>query len=566
MKKKIIIVYGIMLMIFALFYGCYKGEPNETERPFVHIYDVPPDSSIMGAAPIIWWWGTDVDGIIEKYQWLDVVADKINEDDLNSYYHGELPIPDEIISVDETDTFQWVTTDSSADTIFLLLEQGDTMTKHLFCVRSIDNTGDTSDAECRIYYRTNIPPDSMYFKENEDYAENDTFWMLNDTTYDWKGIRFDWTSHDPDNSVIMEYYWWVENYDNPSEIVRTSEADDSVFTIYSGDDPNDGWTRLNYTVLKGEIPTGHWRLIIKVRDDAFEEGAADTFEFYAVHPDFDPSIDSVEQMMADTTYPHRMLVIFAAPIGWDDDMGTFYCNIFENLKNEGLISSFDTSHAVSSGEYMSLTKFDLVNYSIIYLFNLSFMSTPTLSPSPDMLQELNDYLVAGGRVIFDGRQFFSQVSNADSLTDPFGQIPFVMFGITTSSNTGNWNWAEALDQVDDIFPDLYIDSTKQATGILSGVQTVGLYPHFYGIPYGEPIYRGGNYEDADTTTILNIIGRHLAVRFAKPDTRSALFSFPLYYAENDEGQVEQTLRETFRFVITTFPLEEEGDKGLFGGL
>ncbi|MCD6594695.1 hypothetical protein J7L68_03360 [bacterium] len=565
MKKKIFILWGIGLVIFALFYGCYKGEPNETAPPFVQIYDVPPDSSIMGAAPIIWWWGTDVDGIIDKYQWLDIVADKINESDLSSYYNGELPIPDEIISEDETDTFQWVSTDSSADTIYLLLEAGDTMTKHLFCVRSIDIDNKISDAECRIYYRTNVPPDSMYFKENEDYAEGDTFWILNDTTYDWNGIRFDWSAHDPDNSVILEYFWWVENYDNPSEIARTSKADDSLFTVYSGDNIYDGWVRLNYTTLKGEIPTGHWRLIITVRDDAFQEGVADTFEFYAVHPDFDPSIDSIAQMMADTTYPHKMLVIFAAPIGWQDDMGVFYCNIFQNLMNDGVIDTFDTSRAVSSGEYMNLTKFDLADYSIIYLFNLSFMSTPTLAPGPDMLEELKEYVTAGGRVIFDGRQFFSQVSNSDSSTNPFGQIPFVMFGITTNSDMGNWNWSEALDQVDDIYPDLYIDSTKTLSGKLGGVRTVGLYPHFFGIPYGESIYRGGDYEGADNTTQQNIIGRHLGVRFAKPNTRTALFSFPLYYAQNDGGLVEQTLRETFRFIITSFPIEDEESEGLFGG-
>ncbi len=538
MRNKIFILWAIGAIIVMLFLGCYKGEPNETGPPFVHIYNNPPDSSIMGAAPIIWWWGTDLDGVVEKYQWIDIVTYKLEHSLVSSYYNNELPIPDTIITEDEADTFAWETTTASADTIYLLREPGDTMTEHLFCVRSIDIHSDTSQPECKIYYRTNVPPDSLIIKENEDYVEGDTFWVLNDTTWDWTGIPIDWTAHDPDNSVILEFYWWVENFDNPSQIVRTSKADDSVLTVYSGKSTTDGWTRLKKTTLKGEIPTGHWRFIIQVRDDAFEVGVHDTFEFYATHPDFDPSVDSVVQSMADTTYPHKLLVIFAAPSAiWDDDIGEFYYQIFNTLQSEGYFTEFDTSRAVTVGEYMELTAFDLVDYSIVYLFNLGIASgAPNFSPSKQMLEKFQDYALAGGRVIFDGRQFFNNISGfvSESEINPFGQIPFDIFGIVARSNMGAWIESEPLSQVADIYPQLLIDSVKTPGGQLSGVRTVGIYPYFAGIPYAEPIYIGSQGTLPDSlvpeTMINNIIGRHLGIRYAKPNTRSALFSFPLYYA------------------------------------
>jgi len=335
-----------------------------------------------------------------------------------------------------------------------------------------------------------------------------------------------------------------------------------VLTNYSGENPDDGWVREINTILRGPIPTGHWRFIIQVRDDAFEVGAADTFEFYAVHPDFDPSIDSVAQAMADTTYHHKLLVIFAAPIGWDDDMETFYTSIFDQLMAEGLIDTYAVSHDVTAGEYLGLTKFDLVNYSIIYLFNLGSPSgTPMLSPSEDMLNELRDYVLAGGRVVFDGLQFFNQISDFVNATTYSGEIPFDMFGIVTQSDMGSWVEASPIPQLADEYPVLRVDSAKVSGGMVNGVRSMGKYPYFAGIPYAEPIYLGspGDLSDEEIPDAMrnNILGRHLCIRYAKPNTRTALFAFPLYYARNDSGQVTTVLEKTFRFLITGFAPEEE---------
>ncbi len=565
MRSKKTISIGIALLALAVLGGCYKGEESETQNPFVHLYNVPPDSSVMGAAPVIWWWGTDVDGIIVGYQWIDITAAKLDSTTVEAYYSGTEPIPDTVISADSADTFVWHYTESNADTIFLLMEPGDTMTKHLFCVRSIDVDGDTSDVECRIYYRTNEPPDSLKIKENEDYPEGDTFWVLNDTTWDWKGIKIDWTAHDPDKSIILEYYWWVENYDDPSQIVLTSRMDDSVLTSYSGENPNDGWVRATNTILRGPIPTGHWRFIIQVRDDAFEAGAADTFEFYAVHPAFDPSIDSVAQAMADTTYPHRMLVLFAPTFDTvvSNHAPGFYSSIFDRLVAEGIIQGYDTSSTyVTRGENLLITKFDLAQYSIIYLFNPGTPSgAAVLSPSEDMLDELRDYVLAGGRVVFDGRQFFNQISDFVNAPSPFGEIPFDMFGIVTQSDMGSWVEASPIPQLADEYPVLRVDSAKVSDGMVGGVRSMGMYPYFAGIPYAEPIYLGspGDLSDEEIPDAMrnNILGRHLCIRYAKPNTRTALFAFPLFYARNDSGQVTTVLEKTFRFLITGFAPEEE---------
>jgi len=559
MRKAIFILWSITFLAVVIFIGCtdYKGSEIDKTNPHINLYNNPPDSAVMGAAPVIWWWGTDRDGIIEGYEYIDLVTDKIDSANLDGYYNGTLEIPDLIISSSHDDTFTWISTESHADTIYLSLEQGEDTTRHLFCVRSIDIDNYFSDPVCYFYFRTNEPPDSLCIKENEEYPEGDTcnYWILDDFTYDWFGVPISWEAHDPDSSIILEYYWWVENLDS-GEIYLTSKSEDSVSLSYCGKDPTDGWIRLANTTLKGEIPSGHCYFIIKVRDDAFYEGVVqDTFEFNAHHPYFDPSDPDIVNSIQDGTFEHKMLAVYPLEpyMGWDTDMADFYDDILGQFESS-LYDSFESRQAIRSNSSLDLTDYDLEQYSIIYYFNLGVQSgASTFSPSDSVLDQLRDYVMAGGRIIFDGRGFFNNISDfaTECLTNPYGEIPFDMFGITWMSDNASFEWAEVSNV--SLYPNL--QDLHVASDRIRGIKSMGLYDHFIGIPYSVPVYNGGVFGDSTSIDAANIFGRTMAVRFAKQNTRTALFAFPLYYCENDNDEVTDLLRETIEFVSTTFDVD-----------
>lgn len=566
MTMKVLYAAVFLLLMLTFFWGCdYKGDKLPPENPFVQIYGVPPDSSCLGAAPIIYWWGTDRDGIIKAYEYIDIPRSKVSAElyaSLVDDYKTSPNIPDSVLLIDGV--ARWFLTEANVDTIYLSLEQGEDTTEHLFCVRSIDNEDFVSDEECMIYFRTNQPPDTIELSEFENYPEGDTFWVLNDLTDDWDGIPFSWRAHDPDNSVILEYYWWVELFDNPDSVCRTSLSEDSLGGIYSGTDSLDGWVRSTKTVLKG-VDTGHWRFIIKVRDDAFYEGAQDTFEFYSVHPYFDPSDTNTIRQMYEGTFDHRLLFIYDNRMitGWENQMWTdFYQPILEQMKNRGYFYEYTDTAAITMGENLTIGKWTLKDYSIIYFYHLGGLIYlgVTQSPSPDMLDELRDYVMAGGRVIFDGRGFFMQTGDENNAFSPYGTIQFDMFGITWhGERQKGLLWSSASHPE---YTDLYVDQTKVSDTVIT-CSAIGLYPYFYGVPFTEILYNVGYYETDDSVANAEFIGLPIATRFAKTTTRTAIFSFPLYAMDNSEGQVTAALDSTFSFVVKAFEPESDEENGFF---
>ncbi|MCD6124683.1 hypothetical protein J7J62_05880 [bacterium] len=574
MRRSIIIAILLALVVLAVMVGCgYQGEMVKPENPTIIFYNAPPDSTVFGSAPVLWWFGTDKDGRIIEYAYIDIPKGKLGDDVLyESYYTGAVEIP-ETVRIGGGKAITWIHITRNVDTVFLSLEPGDSITEHLFCVKSIDQDSNASKPECRIFYRINTPPDTMRIKyDPEKMSPGDTFWMLHDTTEEWGGVEFTWTAHDPDNSVILEYYWWVENYDDPSEVVRTSLADDSLGGIYSGMDSTDGWVRSTSTILR-DIPTGHWRFIIKVRDDAFYTGAHDTFEFYAVRPYFDPSDSAIHEQIVNDIFPHRLLAIFAVmntpnpDWGWNDDIGDFYTSIFDELVAAGHIESYDTMIVKGlAGMQLPINKFLLGNYSIVYVFHRRVMIPLGLSMTT--IEELADYIVTGGRVVFDGNGIFDQA--ADLFPNPNERIvvimktvPFKLFGITGRGDfAGRITWAEASHPD---FPDMHIDTSKAAHDdendyyYFGNVRYIALFPYFAGVPYVEPIYRAGDYPQADSITRVDLIGHIIGGRFASRNYRSVYFTFPLYYMDNSTGAVSDALDKVFEFLTTTFekPKEEE---------
>jgi hypothetical protein len=554
--KKIIPIIALSIVVCLFMEGCgYKGEKKAGQTPFVLMYNVPADSSEMGAAPILWWWGTDRDGIILYYEYIDIVkSELLNSADYVPYYLNSIEIPDSV-SLTTGKTSKWVKTSKNLDTLFFSLLPTDSVTEHLFCIRSVDSDSDRSVPECKIYFRTNDPPDSLNLKEFEGFEENDSFWVLRTQTQDWPGIPFSWKAHDPDNSVILEYYWEVVDFDNPSIVVRTSLVEDTLGGVYSGRDTTDGWVRSTSTVVK-DIPTGHWKFHIKVRDDAFYVGAETEWAFYAYHPYFDPTDSIVAYDRFNNTFHDSVLAIFSTT-AWSPAVTTFYTGILERLKSEGLY--FDDYYVVEGGiegfgsGALKVNKSQLYRYSVVYLVNLGgFLSAAGSSAlNIDGWTELKDYSYAGGRVIADGRGMFNLINSVFGLLTPFGSPPYELFGVTAQFATGQ------LKNVTATHPEyngLELDSTKifPPSDRVSGVNAIGIYPYFSGIPYAEPLYNASPYDGADDVSQANLIGLPIACRFAKETTRSVFFGFNLYSMKNDHSQVDDVLKTSFLFIRKSF--------------
>jgi len=568
MKLSVKFSICIAFLMLILLFGCgYDGVRHEPQPPSIIVYNVPPDSSTMGNAPILAWKGFDKDGRIIRYEYIDIPKSKCSNIDLyEKYYKGEVEIPDSVELL--TGRFiRWMSTYREGDTIYLSLELGEDITEHLFCVRSID----TSDAdtnlysvpECRIYYRTNQPPDSCVIMwDSTAFAEKDTIWMLYDFTYEWQGVELTWRAHDPDNSVILEYNWWVENFDDSTDIARTSLADDSTLgSVFAGFDSTDGWVRSEKTILKN-IPTGHWRFIIQVRDDAFYTGAADTLEFYCVKPAFDPSETTIYDDMYNRDYHYKMLLIYVGstlPGGWDDRIPGFYDDILNVVKNEpGINLEYDTLLIKSfSAVTLPINKYNLKDYSILYIIHNR--GPLDLGLTKESIEEVYKYALAGGRVIFEGNGILRYASNL--FTDL--KLKWLFGLVNEEKGTGLLNWAQATNSD---FTDMHVDTSKAEYNAendyyyLRNIQAVGTEPRIYGIPYSERIFRAGYYEGVDTlNTLPNLIYRTIVTRWASYGFRSAYSAFLSFYMDNSDGSVTDNYVELFYFLTGGFErkVEEE---------
>jgi len=572
--NRYIYISCLTVLTFALLVsGCtdYKGDVKENIDPNIILFNNPVDGDTLGAAPIICWSGFDSDGKVYTYEYIDLPKAQTGTDQgvpesaFNDYVNNPQLLADiEYVENEAGDEIYWYTdtTGSTCDTIFLkLLIEGE-ITEHLFCVRALDQEGGVSDIECATFYRSNLPPDSITI--TTDSLDGAEFWILDDFTYSWDGIRISWGGADPDNSILLEYYWWLE--DMSSNVVLTSHLDDSLGGVGSGTDSTDGWIRSTSTNLRGPVPTGDYRFIVKIRDDAFIEGAADTATFQLAHPVFDISREEVLQQYADGTYPdHKVMLIdqnnatFFPPFGVDytlESIRYFYDSLFHDMIPTKLAGC--TLIVNSSSNSLDISRQLLAEYNILYILDQEPATSGKFSG--EFLEELLLYVQVGGRIVLDGRNIFLNEVEVN------GQLPsFGYFGIQddyTGSNSPIFQ--EGISSRDTTeYPNLVVDSSRAASIGLRSINRLGARPPAYtGSPYVEILYRFGLTDAADTTDEGDDyrLGP-VAQRFVTPSFRTAYFAFPLYMMENDEGQVDRVIESTIDFIKQqVIPPEEEDEQ------
>ncbi|HHS50725.1 MAG TPA: hypothetical protein ENN07_06370 [candidate division Zixibacteria bacterium] len=561
------LVIAITFASIALFNGCgYQGDTVDNYSPIVTIYNNPADGDTLGAAPIICWKGFDTDGKVYEYEYINLPRQQPGSTDGVPHsafleYRDDPSLLNEVefVLTEGDNRIRWRKTSSTCDTIFLSLLVENEVTEHLFCVRAIDDEGAHSEIECMTLYRTNLPPDTcLITTENFDGEE---FWCLDNTIYSWNGIAVSWRAADPDNSILLEYKWWLEDTETGDKVL-TSLVEDSLDGIHSGFDPYDGWIRSTSTSIKGNIPTGEYYFIVQVRDDAFYVGAADTATIRIAHPEFDISRPSVLEQYADGTYPnHRVLIIDQNdPIFYFydlEDIRDYYSDIMRDMEDEGLITEWDI---VQSG-YTSLDvdKTTLAQYNILYILDQDPL--PSSKLGEDFLQELMGYVQVGGRIIMDGRDVFNKESSSWSL------IPtYHFFGLEQDfQGTGRAIFSRANRHpsfTEEEYPSLTLDPVLVPDGQLGYVSRLGARPPAYGgSPYTQILYQYGISETASERDSIDYGNGPVAVRYVTPSFRTAYFAFPLYLMDDSEGHVKTAIRSTLEFIQKqVLPPEEDEEQ------
>ncbi len=562
-------IFASLAMATALVLGgCgYSGQENQNIKPIVILYNNPISGDTLGAAPVVCWQGFDTDGKVYEYEFIDLPRQQAGStggvrDSLFLLYKNDPSLLANLSHVltQGGDTLRWNETEDNCDTVFLsLLVQGE-VTEHLFCIRALDhdlNNQAFSDVECATYYRTSLPPDTCEITTLD--FEGNEFWCLDDTIYSWKGIKVSWRGSDPDNSILLEYRWVLENT-TTNTVVLSSRSEDSLAGISSGLDPYDGWIRNNSTMMKGNVPTGEYRFIVQVRDDAFFAGAADTAIINIAHPQFDISRPSVLQQYADGTYPNHRVLLIDQNESWFymfdnlNNIRQYYAGVMQGLKDSGVIAGWDS---VRSGyATLDVDRATLSQYNILYILDQD--GSYNFKMDEGFWTEVMDYIMVGGRVIIDGRNSFNRESSS------WTNVPsYSFFGIEEDfAGTARAVFASANRNPNlpaSEYPNLTLNTTLVPANELAYVNRLGARgPQYGGSPYTQILYSYGISASTSPEDSVDYGGGPVAVRYVTPSFRTAYFAFPLYLMDDSSNQVKTVIRSTVEFIKgQVLPMETE---------
>ncbi|OQX90054.1 MAG: hypothetical protein B6D65_00055 [candidate division Zixibacteria bacterium 4484_93] len=547
MKKIVLILAVVSLMVLA-FGGCDTGKKGSLKPnlpPDVFWASIPPDSCTFGVAPIVAWYGTDRDGEVWYYHYVDIPLTGLPRSEYDGYRSNPQTIPDTL----------WTTVEATSDTILLSLEPTDTITEHSFFVKAEDNLGAESDIIFRTFYRTNQLPTVVL---DNFYEDSETLFCLSATTPYWDGIVLTWHGEDPDNSIFFEYYWYIVDRDDPLDTVKRC----------------DGWTRDENVVLT-DVPTGSYFFYIKCRDDAFAESISpDSTYLNIVKPYYDITDSTVDP----TTIPFKVLIVDESSreraifdIPSEETVNEFYTGIFDELVSRGVVDEYGYFECPDP-EHTDLSKSLLAQYPCIYWHNAD-ASTKRIGTY--MMAQIEKYLNSGGSLLLEGRKpiidLFGSSTGATFAMNYLGVDQFHRAIETWQNSRDAYAFASAVPSnedyseltvnvamVDSVFPNDIVAGIPETDFIGSYEGTSG------GVEYTEILYRiavspevASDTAYADEYQYYN--NRPIAVRHSSTNFRAALFNFSMFYMDNSTGAVTDAIATTLSWIEEGMRRERTGE-------
>ncbi|MBD3298355.1 MAG: hypothetical protein GF341_06855, partial [candidate division Zixibacteria bacterium] len=256
---------GVRVVVFAalallVIVGCSRldltGTQQPNQPPELIFVNVPAGGTQFNSNPIVYWYGTDIDGRVVRYDYTVLLETEIEELLRQSGCTGTGSLPERLIqcmdssNVITDDDFNWtsVFVDSAGATLptqdrvelfaaFDTLEGGcdveireifsgdssyfetvlvncisETVNQFMF-VRATDDLGVNSDIKYRSYLRTNHWPETDISSEFKLNALRVPFLSLPELSSSYDGIPVTWEGSDRQDYIReeppLEYYWRV---------------------------------------------------------------------------------------------------------------------------------------------------------------------------------------------------------------------------------------------------------------------------------------------------------------------------------------------------------------------
>jgi hypothetical protein len=243
--RTITLLLTALAVVMAFAWSCSTkttGIEPPPEPPVVQIVNIPPNNSHFTTNPVIYWYGTDVDGYIVSYEYLvereDTLAHHsvdVNDSSALVNYAASVQTGWTVVPVNQTEG------NPTRQTVRLYAGQdpNDTVAQ-VFFVRAVDDDAMRSNIDFRVYSRNNHPPDTKV----ELAGSDDVFWDLPDTLGRYKGIEIRWEGSDKIDypseidKPTFEYYFQLfgpyADIDtaNLATTFDTTETSKLIFTAY----------------------------------------------------------------------------------------------------------------------------------------------------------------------------------------------------------------------------------------------------------------------------------------------------------------------------------------------
>ncbi len=385
MGKKVFIFIFFSLLLLALFTSCTK-KPEDiiigNQAPETYIVNIPPDSSYIHHARVLYWYGTDADGIVTRYDWA-IDDTTYNENIAGSGWHS--------LYVDSTIATQ--------DTIAFEAPLPDTIYRHIFYVRAVDNRDQPDQTPAtRVFNTSNILPNTRFVSTPKDSSQR---FILGTATDMWKGINFVWSAIDSDMvfPAQFQYLWGKPDSIPDKNDPRWSDPVSEESYYFTGEN--------------APFEEGYHTVYVRAFDDAggFDPSLSDTTIYIS---EIDSSVAPWDTTYDTLVYNQWKTIYFVKPeIHLNPAHRKVLFINFGTMGNTFFIKPFYYSILIDSLQIA----IDSLNYTPVMLDSLNhllFGSYSTIMWTKDDKTDwsdfplgakqdlITDFLHIGGRVIFAG--------------------------------------------------------------------------------------------------------------------------------------------------------------------
>jgi hypothetical protein len=385
MHKKVLLSLFIFFVMLLLLVHCTKKPTDvkiDNQPPETFLVNVPPDSSYIHHARLIFWYGTDADGIVVRYDW--AIDDTIyNANIAGSGWHS--------LYMDSTLATQ--------DTIAFEAPLPDTIYTHRFYVRAVDNDG-TADPTpaARVFSTSNIPPNTRFVSIPTDSSQR---FILEYASGLWRGINFEWAAIDTDMVFPAQFqYLWgdpgsIPGMNDPRW--STPVADESFY----------------FTGQNAPYEEGYHTVYVRAMDDAgsVDPSLSDTTIFIS---EIDTTVTPHDTTWDTLVYNQWVTLYFVIPEIYTDSTyrkllwlnfatsgnNSFVKPWWYTMLNDSLNINFDSLN------YNAIPS-DMIDHQLLAQYSTLIWTKDDLASWPDYPLDLkkdliSDFLHVGGRIIFTG--------------------------------------------------------------------------------------------------------------------------------------------------------------------